>query len=105
MADSAVEREIEQLRREIREHDRRYYVEASPTISDLEYDRLLEQLKELEQAHPELVTFDSPTQRIGDAPVEHLESVAHRVPMMSIDNTYGREELQAYGERIAGHAA
>ena len=102
MAELAVEQEVESLRRSIREHDRLYYVEAQPSISDLEYDRLLQRLKELEHAHPEIVTSDSPTQRIGDAPVEHLESVAHRVPMMSIDNTYGRDELAKYGNRIEG---
>ncbi|MCH8840114.1 MAG: NAD-dependent DNA ligase LigA [Planctomycetes bacterium] len=93
---------MERLRAEIRAHDRRYYVEAQPTISDLEYDRLLERLKELEAAHPELVTADSPTQRVGDAPVDELNSVRHRVAMMSIDNTYSLEELKKYGERIAG---
>lgn len=96
------QQQIEQLRSEIRAHDRRYYVEASSTISDLEYDRLLERLKNLEEEHPELVTPESPTQRIGDRPVEELNSVAHRVPMLSISNTYSLEELQAYGERIAG---
>jgi len=96
------QQKIEQLRAEIREHDRHYYVDAEPTISDLEYDRLLERLKKLEADHPDLVTADSPTQRIGDAPVDELNSVRHRVPMMSIDNTYSLEELNKYGERIAG---
>jgi len=102
MADSSPQQEINRLRTEIREHDRRYYVDARPTISDLQYDRLLERLKHLEAAHPELVTPDSPTQRVGDAPVAELNSVRHRVPMMSIDNTYSLEELKKYGERIAG---
>ncbi|MCE9604459.1 MAG: NAD-dependent DNA ligase LigA [Planctomycetia bacterium] len=95
--------EIEQLRQEIREHDRRYYVDAAPTVSDLEYDRLLERLKELEAAHPELATTDSPTQRLGDAPVSELMPVEHRVTMMSIDNTYSLEELRAYALRTAKH--
>lgn len=102
MADSTAQEQIEQLRREIRQHDRRYYVDAEPTITDLQYDRLLEQLRQLELDNPSLLTADSPTQRVGDAPVEHLQSVAHRLPMMSIDNTYGREELSKYGERIEG---
>jgi DNA ligase (NAD+) len=102
MADSSPQQEINRLRTEIREHDRRYYVDARPTISDLQYDRLLERLKHLEAAHPELVTPDSPTQRVGDAPVAELNSVRHRVPMMSIDNTYSLEELKKYGARIAG---
>ncbi len=93
--------EIEHLREEIRHHDHKYYVEAAPEISDLEYDRLLNRLKELEAAHPELVTPDSPTQRIGDQPVTVLKPVEHRLPMMSIDNTYSVEELRKYGERIA----
>lgn len=93
--------EIVQLRDEIREHDRRYYVEAKPTISDLEYDRLMQRLIELEAKHPELVTPDSPTQRIGDQPVAHLQPVEHLVPMLSIDNTYSIAELRKYGERIA----
>ena len=85
--------EIAALRDEIRRHDRRYYVEAAPEIGDLEYDRLLERLKTLEAAHPELVTPESPTQRVGDEPVEGLQQVEHRVPMLSIDNTYSIEEL------------
>jgi DNA ligase (NAD+) len=92
--------EIELIRREIRDHDRRYYVEAAPIISDLEYDRLLKRLEAIETDHPELITPDSPTQRIGDQPVDHLPQVEHRVPMLSIDNTYSIEELQSYGERI-----
>ena len=98
----AVQRELEKLREEIRTHDRKYYVEARPEISDLEYDRLLNRLKELEAAHPDLVTPDSPTRRIGDQPVEGLAVVQHRVPMMSIDNTYSVEELREYGKRIIG---
>lgn len=99
MSKSAQDR-VESLRREIRGHDRRYYVEARPTISDLEYDRLMKQLQELEAEHPEFVTPDSPTQRIGDAPVDELESVRHIVPMMSIDNTYSLAELHKYRDRV-----
>ncbi len=91
---------IEKLRELIRYHDRKYYVEASPEISDLEYDKLMSELKELEAQHPELVTPDSPTQRVGEQPVEGLTQVEHRVPMLSIDNTYSLEELQSYGRRI-----
>ncbi|MDZ4656311.1 MAG: NAD-dependent DNA ligase LigA [Bythopirellula sp.] len=93
--------EIEKLRAEIGEHDRRYYVDAKPTITDLEYDRLMERLKKLEAQHPELVTADSPTQRVGDRPVEYLVQVRHLVPMMSIDNTYSLAELRKYGDRTA----
>ncbi len=97
---SDVRQRIEELRREIRFHDYKYYVEASPVISDLEYDRLMQQLKELEAKHPELVTPDSPTQRIGDQPVPGLTPVEHRLPMLSIDNTYSREELLEYRARV-----
>ncbi|MEE9601708.1 MAG: NAD-dependent DNA ligase LigA, partial [Thermoguttaceae bacterium] len=85
----------------IRHHDRKYYVEAAPEISDLQYDRLLARLKELEGQNPHLITPDSPTQRIGDMPVEGLNEVEHRVPMLSIDNTYSIEELREYGRRTA----
>ncbi len=91
--------EIASLRDEIRRHDLKYYVEAAPEISDMEYDRLLERLKALEADHPELIAPDSPTQRIGDRPVDGLEQVEHRVPMLSIDNTYGIDELKKYAER------
>jgi len=92
--------ELEALRQEIRQHDRLYYVEATPQISDLEYDQLLNKLKSLEAKHPDLVAPDSPTQRIGDAPVPHLEQFPHQIPMLSIDNTYSIEELRKYGTRI-----
>ncbi|MBX3432713.1 MAG: NAD-dependent DNA ligase LigA [Pirellulales bacterium] len=98
----AVREEIDRLRSEIREHNRRYHVEAAPMISDLEFDRLMKRLEALELAHPELMTPDSPTQRVGGAPVDSLASVVHRVPMLSMDNTFSMEELQAYGERVAG---
>ncbi len=93
--------EITKLREEIRRHDRKYYVEATPEISDLEYDKLISRLKKLEADHPELVTPDSPTQRIGDQPVEGLVAYEHRVPMLSIENTYSLDELKTYGNRVA----
>ena len=93
--------EIARLREEIRDHDRKYYVEAAPEISDRDYDRLIERLGKLEAEHPKLVTPDSPTQRIGDRPVEGLVQVEHRVPMLSIDNTYSLDELKKYGDRVA----
>ncbi|MCX7426116.1 MAG: NAD-dependent DNA ligase LigA [Planctomycetia bacterium] len=93
--------EIARLRADIRDHDRKYYVEAAPEISDLQYDRLVERLKELEAAHPELIAPDSPTQRVGDQPVEGLQQVEHRVAMLSIENTYSLDELRQYGARAA----
>jgi DNA ligase (NAD+) len=106
---SAVEQELAELREQIRDHDRKYYIEASPEISDLEYDRLMQRLRQLESAHPQWVTPDSPTQRIGDRPVSHLVQVQHRVAMLSIDNTYSIEELRDYARRteklLAGESA
>ena len=93
--------EIARLREEIRHHDRKYHIEAAPEISDLQYDRLVERLKKLEAEHPKLVTPDSPTQRIGDRPVTGLKPLEHRVPMLSIDNTYSLDELKKYGDRVA----
>lgn len=93
--------EIEKLRERIRHHDRKYYVESAPEISDLEYDRLIERLRRLEQAHPDLVAPDSPSQRVGGEPVAELHQVEHAVPMMSIDNTYNVDELREFGQRVA----
>ena len=94
-----VAQQLADLREQIRHHDRLYYVEAAPEISDLAYDRLLEQLRQLEQAHPGLVTPDSPTQRVGGEPVSDLQPVRHRLPMLSIDNTYSTSDLKAWGKR------
>lgn len=93
--------QIERLREDIRHHDYLYYVVAKPELSDLEYDKLLNKLKDLEAKHPELITADSPTQRIGDQPIAELEQVPHRVPMLSIDNSYSVDELKEYYARIA----
>ena len=92
--------EIGRLREAIRHHDRLYYIDGAPEISDLEYDRLVERLKKLETRHPELITPDSPTQRVGERPVDHLTEVRHGIPMLSIDNTYNIAELESYGRRI-----
>ncbi len=91
---------VARLREEIREHDRRYYVLAEPTISDLQYDRLLERLTRLERRFQELVTEDSPTRKLGDAPVEGLPQVVHRIPMLSIENTYTEGELREFFQRV-----
>jgi len=91
--------EIDRLRDEIRTHDQKYYVESAPVISDREYDRLMNRLKELEAAHPDLVTPDSPTQRVGDQPLPHLESVTHRTPMLSIENCFSIGELLDFGKK------
>ncbi|WP_372721179.1 NAD-dependent DNA ligase LigA [Novipirellula sp.] len=95
----SIAQRVAELRTEIRRLDHMYYVEATPAVTDLQYDRLLEELRQLETEHPEFASADSPTQRVGDAPVPHLVQVAHSVPMLSIDNTYSREELKAYFDR------
>ncbi|HPZ99649.1 MAG TPA: NAD-dependent DNA ligase LigA, partial [Phycisphaerae bacterium] len=89
-----------ELREEIRRHDYAYYVLAEPVISDREYDRLFAELKQLEAEHPELVTPDSPTQRVGGQPLSGFRQVRHAVPMLSIDNTYNESELRAFDERV-----
>lgn len=91
---------IEQLRREIREHDKRYYEEAAPTISDRDYDRLYKELVDLEAKFPELVTPESPTQRVGGTPLQAFDQIQHRVPMLSLDNTYSEEEVANFYKRI-----
>lgn len=93
------ESRIRELSEEIRHHDQLYYVQARPEISDLAYDRLLQELKSLEKEFPQFRLPDSPTQRIGDAPIAELTQVAHRVPMLSIDNTYSESELRSYFAR------
>jgi len=95
-----VKKRIERLRREIRRHDHLYYVLSAPEIDDRQYDALFAELKDLEAAHPELVTADSPTQRVSGRPLDAFSTVRHAVPMLSIDNTYSADELRAFDERI-----
>ncbi len=97
---SRIAEQVERLREQIREHDHRYYVLAKPTLSDAKYDRLLRELQELEEAHPELHSPDSPTQRVGGAPIDGFEHVTHAVPMLSIDNTYSEQELRDFDGRV-----
>jgi DNA ligase (NAD+) len=91
---------VAQLRRKIEEHDRRYYQEAAPIISDREYDRLYRELLDLETQFPQLVSPDSPTQRVGGKPLEAFAQIAHRVPMLSLDNTYSEKEVASFYARI-----
>jgi len=95
-----VEKRIEGLRREIREHDHLYYVRSAPKIADQQYDALFAELKQLEAEHPGLVTADSPTQRVSGRPLEGFTTVRHAVPMLSMDNTYNADELKAFDERV-----
>ncbi|GAB4108503.1 MAG: NAD-dependent DNA ligase LigA [Roseiflexaceae bacterium] len=90
----------EQLRDEIRAHNYRYYVLDDPVVSDAEYDALLRELRALEEAHPELVTPDSPTRRVGAAPSDKFAKVRHPVPMLSLGNAFNEEDVRAWRERI-----
>jgi DNA ligase (NAD+) len=97
---NSMENRIEALRRKIEYHNYRYYIEDNPEISDLEFDRLLKELQDLESSHPELITPDSPTQRVGGQPIEGFRQVAHRVPMLSIENTYNEAEVREFDTRL-----
>ena len=90
----------DQLVHEIREHDHAYYVLAQPVISDQEYDRLYRELVDLEQQFPELCTPDSPSQRVGGAPLKEFQPVHHLKAMMSLDNTYSQDELREFVARV-----
>ncbi len=89
-----------ELRQLIEHHSRLYYEEARSEISDQEFDRLMKELEELENTHPDLATPDSPTHRVGGKPIEGFVTVRHRVPMLSIDNTYNPEELREFDRRV-----
>ena len=95
-----VKQEIETLKQSIHQYDHLYYVKNSPTVSDQEYDALFRCLKELEAAHPEYVTPDSPTQRVGGKVGERFKAVVHPVPMLSLDNTYNVDEVRAFHQRV-----
>jgi DNA ligase (NAD+) len=94
------EAELDKLRAEIREHDRRYYLDDAPTVSDTEYDRLMARLKELEAAHPEFDAPDSPTKRVGGGVGTDFKPVKHAVPMLSLDNAYEEADIRAWDERV-----
>jgi DNA ligase (NAD+) len=96
----SIQDDIDSLRDQIRHHEYRYYVLDDPEISDAEFDRLMNELKKLEAAHPELITPDSPTQRVGGKPREGFVKVAHSVPMLSLDNAYSEEELRNWERRV-----
>ena len=99
-AEAAVKKRLAVLRRAVSEHQRRYFVEDRPAINDAEYDALYRELQDLEAAHPQLVTPDSPTQRVGAQPAEGFESVAHQVPMLSLDNARDADELREFEARL-----
>jgi DNA ligase (NAD+) len=99
-ASASVRQRVARLRPEIERHNYRYYVLDDPEIPDAEYDRLMRQLRELEQAYPALVTPDSPTQRVGGAPINAFAQVRHRMPMLSLDNAFARDEVVAFDRRV-----
>jgi len=106
VSSTSPEDRIIRLRALIRHHEERYYIHNDPEISDEAFDRLLHELERLEAEHPDLVTSDSPTQRVAGRPVEGFETVEHAQPMLSLDNAYDDEELKAFDERVStGEAA
>ncbi|MEL7981659.1 NAD-dependent DNA ligase LigA [Vreelandella titanicae] len=100
-SDSQSLEEINQLRAALDEANYRYYVLDEPTLTDADYDRKFQRLQQLEAEHPELVTPDSPTQRVGAAPADGFPSVAHAIPMLSLDNAFSRDDILAFAERVA----
>ncbi|MFG0332580.1 MAG: NAD-dependent DNA ligase LigA, partial [Maioricimonas sp. JB049] len=96
----SVRKEIDELRRELERHNRLYYVEARPEISDLDFDQMLKRLEKLEAEHPEYDSPDSPTHKVGGAPIEGFETVAHILPMLSIDNVYNTDKVREFDVRV-----
>jgi DNA ligase (NAD+) len=96
----SIQAEIEKLREELRRHNRLYFVEAKPEISDLEFDKLMKRLQQLEAEHPEFDSPDSPSRQVGGEPVEGFATVVHRIPMLSIDNVYDEAALSDFDARI-----
>lgn len=92
--------QINQLRTSLRHHEYQYHVLDAPEVPDAEYDRLMRELRELESAHPELITADSPTQRVGAAPLAAFDQVRHEVPMLSLDNVFDEESFLAFYKRV-----
>src|SRR5438477_8614212 len=99
-APGSVKKEVEELRGKLRHHEHRYHVLDDPEISDAEYDRLLQRLKELETAYPELMSSDSPTSRVGASPREGFETVRHTRPMLSLDNAFSFDALRSFDRRV-----
>src|SRR5947209_15840765 len=97
---ASIQKQIDTLREQLRHHEYLYYVMDAPEISDAEYDRLMNELKALEGMHPELVTVDSPTQRVGGKPREGFQKVPHSRPMLSLDNAYNEQELRDWDRRV-----
>ena len=92
--------ELASLHKEIHHHNYLYYTLDQPQVPDVEYDRLMRRLQEIEQAHPELITSDSPSQRVGGEPLDGFDQVTHRLPMLSLDNAFNDQELSDFDQRI-----
>src|SRR6187402_239614 len=105
MAAKPPEQRLAELRDAIRHHEERYYIHNEPAIADEEFDRLLHELEKLEADFPDLVTADSPTQRVAGKPIEGFSTVEHAVPMLSLDNAYSESELRAFDDRVRKVAA
>ncbi|MGG8469444.1 NAD-dependent DNA ligase LigA [Rahnella sp. PAMC25617] len=97
---ATIEEQINHLRTQLRHHEYQYHVLDAPEVPDAEYDRLMRELRELETAHPTLITADSPTQRVGAAPLSAFEQVKHQVPMLSLDNVFDEESYLAFYKRV-----
>src|SRR6185295_14693583 len=91
---------VRELRKQLEHHNYRYHVLDDPEVSDAEYDRLMQELKAIEAANPDLITPDSPTQRVGAMPVSELNEVVHTTPMLSLDNAFTDEDLIAFDRRV-----
>ena len=95
-----IKKRIEELRKEIVFHNKKYYIDDKPEIADSEYDSLVNELKKLEAVYPEFASLDSPTQRVGGEALKEFKTVKHGIPMLSMDNTYSPEEIMEFDERV-----
>ncbi|MDX2347514.1 MAG: NAD-dependent DNA ligase LigA, partial [Nitrospirota bacterium] len=97
---ASTQQRLEELRQAIRRHDELYYVHSKPEISDAEYDKLFQELQDLENAFPDLITSDSPTQRVGGAPLPQFQKIQHEYPLLSLDSEMTEENVWAFNERV-----
>ncbi len=95
-----IEKRLEQLKQTLHEHGVKYYVEDNPTIPDAEYDRLMNELLSIEAQHPQLISVDSPSQRVGGVPLDGFSQVTHELPMLSLDNAFSDDDLDSFEKRI-----
>ena len=97
---ASAEKQYRELLKQLKHHDQLYYMDSKPEITDYEYDLLFKNLQELEAQHPELTNEDSPTQRVSDAPALGFEKQTHRIPMLSLQNTYNTDEILDFDQRV-----